>query len=283
MTDAEVATLLGFYETGRSAGHGFEAGVQQALRRLLMSPDFIFRIERDPPDAEPGTNYQIADLELASRLSFFLWSSIPDDELLTLAERGRLRDPGVLDQQVRRMLRDERARSLVTNFAGQWLYLRNVPHAAPDTRVFPDFDENLRKAMRRETELLFDTIAREDRSVLELLSARYTFVNERLARHYGIPNVYGSRFRRIELSDDDVRGGLLGQASILMVTSYPTRTSPVLRGKWLLENVLGTPPPDPPANVPPLEETTADGPGALDARGDGAVTGRTRSARAATR
>ena len=259
VTDAEVATLLGFYETGRSAGRGFEASVQQALRRLLMSPDFIFRIEHDPPDADPGTNYRITDLELASRLSFFLWSSIPDDELLTLAERGRLRDPGVLDQQVRRMLRDERARSLVTNFAGQWLYLRNVPHAAPDTRVFPDFDENLREAMRRETEMLFETIVGEDHSVLELLNARYTFVNERLARHYGIPNIYGSHFRRIELSDDAVRGGLLGQASILMVTSYPTRTSPVLRGKWLLENVLGTPPPDPPANVPPLEETTGDG------------------------
>ena len=259
VTDAEVATLLDFYETARSAGKGFEGGVQQALRRLLMSPDFIFRIERDPVAAEPGTSYRVGDLELASRLAFFLWSSIPDDELLTLAEQGRLRDPGVLDQQVRRMLRDERARSLVTNFAGQWLYLRNVPHTAPDTRVFPDFDENLREAVRRETELLFETIVREDSSVLELLNARYTFVNERLARHYGMPNIYGSHFRRIELSNDDVRGGLLGQASILMVTSYPTRTSPVLRGKWLLQNVLGTPPPDPPANVPSLEETTSDG------------------------
>ena len=258
VTDAEVATLLDFYEAARADGRGFEAGVQRALQRLLVSPDFIFRIELDPADAEPDSIYRISDLELASRLSFFLWSSAPDDELLATAEAGRLREPGVLDRQVARMLRDQRAQALVANFAGQWLYLRNVPHTIPDARRFPDFDDNLRAAMRRETELLFETIAREDRSVLELLTARYTFVNERLARHYGIPNVYGSHFRRIDLPDDSPRGGLLGQASILMVTSYPNRTSPVLRGKWLLENILGSPPPDPPADVPPLEESSGE-------------------------
>ena len=260
VTEADVETLLDFFEAGRRRQDGgFEAGVRLGLQRLLMSPDFIFRVERDPADAAPGSAYRVSDLELASRLSFFLWSSAPDDELLALAEDGRLRAPGVLEAEVRRMLRDERASALVDNFAGQWLHLRNVPHAAPDTRLFPDFDDNLRSAMRRETELLFETIVREDRSVLDLLGARYTFLNERLARHYGIPQIYGSRFRRIALAGDSVRGGLLGQASIQMVTSYPNRTSPVLRGKWLLENVLGTPPPDPPADVPAIEETTADG------------------------
>ena len=258
VSEGDVATLLDFFEAGRRDG-GFEAGVRLGLQRLLMSPDFIFRVERDPVDAEPGTAYRVSDLELASRLSFFLWSSAPDDELLALAEGGRLREPGILEDEVRRMLRDDRASALVDNFAGQWLHLRNVPHAVPDTRIFPDFDDNLRAAMRRETELLFETIVREDRSVLDLLGARYTFVNERLARHYGIPGIYGSRFRRVPLADDSARGGLLGQASIQMVTSYPNRTSPVLRGKWLLENVLGTAPPDPPADVPAIEETTADG------------------------
>jgi len=258
VTGAEVETLLDFFEAGRRDG-GFESGVRLGLQRLLMSPDFIFRVERDPADAGPGTAYRVSDLELASRLSFFLWSSAPDDELLALAEEERLGEPRVLEAQVERMLRDDRASALVDNFAGQWLHLRNVPHAAPDTRNFPDFDDNLRSAMRRETELLFETIVREDRSVLDLLGARYTFVNERLARHYGIPGIYGSRFRRIALADDSARGGLLGQASIQMVTSYPNRTSPVLRGKWLLENVLGTAPPDPPADVPAIEETTADG------------------------
>ena len=258
VTEGDVATLLDFFAAGRRDG-GFEAGVRLGLQRLLMSPDFIFRVERDPVDAEAGTAYVVSDLELASRLSFFLWSSAPDDELLALADGGRLREPGILEAEVRRMLRDDRASALVDNFAGQWLHLRNVPHAVPDTRIFPDFDDNLRAAMRRETELLFETIVREDRSVLDLLGARYTFVNERLARHYGIPGIYGSRFRRIPLADDSARGGLLGQASIQMVTSYPNRTSPVLRGKWLLENVLGTAPPDPPADVPPIEVTTADG------------------------
>ena len=260
VTAADVDTLLDFFEAGRQRRDGgFEAGVRLGLQRLLMSPDFIFRVERDPADAEPGTAYRVSALELASRLSFFLWSSAPDDELLALAEDGQLNAPGVLEAQVRRMLGDERASALVDNFAGQWLHLRNVPHAVPDTRFFPDFDDNLRAAMRRETELLFESIVREDRSVLDLLGARYTFVNERLARHYGIPGIYGSRFRRIALAGDSVRGGLLGQASIQMVTSYPNRTSPVLRGKWLLENVLGTAPPDPPADVPAIEETTADG------------------------
>ena len=259
VTEGDVETLLEFYESARQTGMSFDAGVQRALQRLLMSPDFLFRVERDPVDGSPGSNFTISDLDLASRLSFFLWSSLPDEELLSLAEQNQLQDPVVLEQQVRRMLSDERALALVKNFAGQWLYLRNVPHAAPDTRVFPDFDSNLRTAMRRETELLFETIIQDNRSVVELLNADYTFVNERLARHYGMPNVYGSHFRRVELDERSVRGGLLGQASIQMVTSYPNRTSPVLRGKWLLENILGMPPPDPPADVPALEETSEDG------------------------
>jgi hypothetical protein len=238
---------------------GFEAGIQRALQRLLMSPEFLVRIERDPANVAPGTNYRISDLELASRLSFFLWSTIPDDELLDLAERGRLKDPAVLRQQVRRMLADSRSKAFVTNFTGQWLYLRNVRAATPDSLLFPDFDDNLRQALQRETEMLFETIVHEDRSALDLLGARYTFVNERLARHYGIADVYGNEFRRIELSDKDPRGGLLGQGSILAVTSYPNRTSPVQRGKWLLENVLGAPPPPPPPNVPDLEEKNAEG------------------------
>jgi mono/diheme cytochrome c family protein len=252
VTDADVRTLIEFYRTGRRNG-GFEGGIALAVERLLVSPEFLFRIERDPAGAAPGTPYRISDLELASRLSFFLWSSIPDDELLDRASQGALKDPAVLEQQVARMLRDRRAQSLVDNFAGQWLYLRNVPAAAPDPDLFPDFDRGLRDAFQRETELfLQDQIAR-DRSVVELLTANYTFVNERLARFYGIPNVYGSHFRRVTLPDD-TRAGLLGQASVLTVTSYSTRTSPVVRGKWLLENVLGSPPPPPPANVPPLKE-----------------------------
>jgi hypothetical protein len=201
----------------------------------------------------------VTDLELASRLSFFLWSSIPDEPLLQAAERGRLREPRVLREQVERMIADPRAKALVENFAAQWLYLRNVPSSRPDTQLFPDFDDNLRQAMRRETELLFETVIREDRSIIELLSARYTFVNERLARHYGMSDIYGSHFRRIELTDEDVRGGLLGQASILSVTSYPNRTSPVLRGKWILENILNAAPPPPPPDVPELEERGDDG------------------------
>ena len=255
-TDAEVHDLLQFYEAKRSTS-GFEAGIQMALRALLVQPEFLFRVEHDPLESPPGAVYAVSDPELASRLSFFLWSSIPDDELLTVAESGRLRDPAVLEQQVRRMLSDPRSQSLVNNFAAQWLYTRNMKAAFPNGALFPDFDDNVRQAMRRETELLFDSIVREDRSVLDLLTADYTFVNERLARHYGMPNVYGSHFRRVTAGAHE-RGGLLGQGSILTVTSYATRTSPVQRGKWILENILGAPPPDPPANVPPLPDPEID-------------------------
>ncbi|MDK1021408.1 MAG: DUF1592 domain-containing protein [Candidatus Hydrogenedentes bacterium] len=254
VTDSDMDTLLAFYAEGRNEG-GFEDGIQFALERILVGPSFLFRIEADPLEHAPGAAYYLSDLELASRLSFFLWSSIPDDELLDLAERGELKDPAVLEGQVRRMLADARSESLVTNFATQWLHLRNVDAVTPDVNLFPDFDGNLRKAMRRETELFFSSQLREDRSVAELLSANYTFLNERLARHYGIPGIYGSHFRRVTLEDRN-RGGLLGQASILTVTSYATRTSPVKRGKWLLENILGSPPPPPPANVPALPEAS---------------------------
>ena len=258
-TDADVRELVGFYEAGRAAG-GFEAGIEAALWRLLASPKFLFRFEFDPPDAAPGAAYRIGDLELASRLSFFLWSSIPDEPLLAAAERGELRRPGGLERQVRRMLADPRAAALVDNFAGQWLYLRNLQHIVPEPRRFRNFDNNLRRAFRRETELLFASIVAEDRSVLELLDADYTFVNERLARHYGIPGVRGSHFRRVAVTDEH-RRGLLGHGSILTVTSYANRTSPVLRGKWVLENLLGAPPPPPPADVPDLPEEDGSGPG----------------------
>jgi hypothetical protein len=226
-----------------------------ALRSVLVSPEFLFRIEQDPPRAASNTAYKVSDVELASRLSFFLWSSIPDDELLNVAAAGKLHDPRVLEHQVRRLLADKRSNTLVTNFADQWLYLRNLDSAYPDMRVFPDFDDNLRQAFREETEMFFESILREDRSVLDLISANYTFLNERLAKHYGVPNVYGSRFRRVTFDKDATRGGLLRQGSILTVTSYPTRTSPVIRGKWILSNILGVPPPPPPAVVPPLKET----------------------------
>jgi len=254
----DLKPLLAFYQQGRPEG-GFEAGVQRALELLLMSPEFLFRVERDPESLAPRTAYSISDLELASRLSFFLWSSIPDDELLDLAARGQLRRPGEVERQVRRMLADRRSERFVQNFAGQWLFLRNLPAVTPDPRQFPDFDEGLRDAFRRETELFFESILRENRSVLDLLSADYTFLNERLARHYGIPLISGGHFRRVTLSDRE-RGGLLGQGSILTVTAYPHRTSPVLRGKWVLENLLGTPPPPPPPNVPPLDEQKGGGP-----------------------
>ena len=255
VSDADVDRLLTFYERGRAAG-SFDSGIEMALRRLLVSPEFLFRVERDPDGIAPGASYRLSDLELASRLSFFLWSSIPDDELLAAAERGELGDPETFDAQVERMLADPRSEALVGNFAGQWLTLRNAAAVRPDEDEFPDFGEGLRQAFRRETELLFDSVLREDRSTLDLLAADYTFVNERLARHYGIPNVRGSHFRRVEL-DDDARGGLLGHGSILTVTSYANRTSPVNRGKWVLENILGTPPPPPPPDVPELE--TAEG------------------------
>ena len=253
VTDAEVEALLGFYNDGRDDGD-FETGIELALRGLLVSPGFLFRVERDPAQVAPDTGYRISDLELASRLSFFLWSSIPDDELLDAAIEGTLADPVVLDRQVRRMLADSRSQALVDNFVGQWLQLRRVPTLSPDPFKDPDFDESLRQALRRETELFLDSIIREDRSVLELLEADYTFLNERLARHYGVPHVYGSHFRRVALPEGSVRGGLLGQGSVLAVTSHANRTSPVVRGKWILENILGTPPPEAPADVPPLEE-----------------------------
>ena len=262
VTGADVDRLLAFYERGRAAG-GFDAGVEMALRRLLVSPEFLFRVERDPEGAAAGESYRVSDLELASRLSFFLWSSIPDDELLAAAERGDLGDPELFEAQVERMLADPRSEALVDNFAGQWLTLRNAAAVQPDEDEFPDFGEALRQAFRRETELLFASVLREDRSTLDLLDADYTFVNERLARHYGIPNVRGSHFRRVALADE-ARGGLLGHGSILTVTSYANRTSPVNRGKWILENVLGTPPPPPPPDVPDLE--TADGGQALSMR-----------------
>jgi len=257
VVDADVAPLMAFYREGRS--QGFEEGIQHALRRLLVSPEFLLRVERDPANVAAGTAYRISDVELASRLSFFLWSSIPDAELLTLAEKTQLRDPAVLAAQVKRMLADRRADAFVTNFAGQWLFLRNLQAVIPVQNVFPDFDDTLRQAFRRETELFFDSIVREDRSVLDLLRADYTFLNERLARHYGIPHVTGSHFRRVTLGSDSVRGGVLGQGSILTVTSYPDRTSPVVRGKWILENLLGTPPPPPIPNVGELRPTNGEG------------------------
>ena len=253
--DEELPSLLGPYQIGRQGG--FEAGIERALQRILVSPEFLFRIERDPKNIEPGTVYPVSDLELASRLSFFLWSSIPDDLLLDVAAEGQLRDPAVLEEQVGRMLADPRSKALVTNFAGQWLYLRNIASVKPDLGEYPEFDENLRGAFQRETELFFDSMLHENRSVVELLDADYTFLNERLARHYGIENVYGSHFRRVVLSHDE-RRGLLGKGSILTATSYANRTSPVLRGKWVLENILGTPPPPPPTNVPALEEPTGE-------------------------
>jgi hypothetical protein len=250
---ADLTALMEFYRNGRRGG-SFDSGIQLALERLLISPDFLFRIERDPNDAAPGGAYQLSDLELASRLSFFLWSSIPDAELLDLAEGGRLGQPAVLEQQTRRMLADPRSKALVTNFAGQWLYLRNLRSVVPDSATFPEWDENLREAFLRESELFVSSLLDEDRSVLDLLDADYTFANERLAQHYGIPGVYGSHFRRVKLSGELAvrRGGILGQGSLLTVTSYPNRTSPVLRGKWILTNLLGAPPPPPPADVPDL-------------------------------
>jgi mono/diheme cytochrome c family protein len=256
VTDADLRVPLEFYAEARKDA-SFEAGIEMALQALLTSTEFLFRIERDPAKIAPNSVYRISDLELASRLSFFLWSTIPDDELLEAAASGRLKQPKELEQQVRRMLADSRAGSLSTNFAGQWLYLRNLAAVSPDARTFPDFDDNLREAFRRETELLFESIMREDRSVLDLLRANYTFLNERLAKHYGIPNIYGSRFQRVTLNENASRGGLLGQGSILTVTSYANRTSPVLRGKWIMENVLGAAPPPPPPNVPPLPENKA--------------------------
>lgn len=255
---ADLEIPMRFFHEGQEAG-GFDAGIERALSTVLVNPNFLFRIERDPEEVPAGTAYQVSPMELASRLSFFLWSSIPDDELLELAADGELQKPSTLEGQVKRMLADDRSESLIRNFAGQWLYLRNLDSIIPDMRLFPDFDDNLRQAFRRETELFFESVVREDRSVLDLIYADYTFLNERLAKHYRVPHVYGSRFRRVGLSEESHRGGLLRQGSILLVTSYATRTSPVLRGRWVLENLLGSPPPPPPPNVPPLVENTVSG------------------------
>ena len=253
LKDSDLEEPLSFYQRRRNNNGSFDAGIESALQLILASPEFLFRFEPDPATAIADTPYRIDDVALASRLSFFLWSSIPDDTLLNLATQGKLKDPAILDQQIKRMLADPKAEALADNFAEQWLFLRNLKNAAPNLDAFPDFDDNLRQAMRQETKLFFESIQREDRSVLDLLSADYTFVNERLAKHYGIPNIYGSQFRRVPVTDP-ARRGLLGQASILTVTSYPNRTSPVQRGKWILTNILGTPPTPPPPNVPQLTE-----------------------------
>jgi hypothetical protein len=252
VSDMDLTRILSFYETGRKDG-GFDAGIELALERILASPKFVLRVEKDPANATPGSVYRVTDLDLASRLSFFLWSSIPDDELLTLATAGKLHDPAVLRKQTVRMLGDPKSHSLVSNFAGQWLQLRNVRNVLPNSDDFPDFDDNLRQSFQRETELFFESILNEDRPVLDLLTADYTFLNERLARHYGIAGIYGSQFRRVTLHDD-FRRGLLGQGSILALTSKAERTSPVVRGKWILENILGMPVPPPPPDVPVLKE-----------------------------
>jgi cytochrome c551/c552 len=259
VTSADLDRLMPFYKEGYKEA-GFERGVEEALERILVSPNFLFRVERDPPGLAKGAPYRIGDLDLASRLSFFLWSSTPDDELVNAAQAGKLKDPAILEQQVRRMLADPRSESLVTNFAEQWLFLRDIEAKQPDEVLFPTFDENLRSAFRRETELFLDSVLRENRSVLDLLDANYTFVNERLAKHYGIPNIEGSDFRRVILPEGSPRGGLLGQGSVLTITSYSNRTSPVLRGKWVLENLLDAPPPPPPPDVPALK-TEASEPG----------------------
>lgn len=258
-TQHDIDELLGFYARGNEE-RGFEAGVQMALERLLSSPKFLFRIEHDPESVAPGSVYALPDPALASRLSFFLWSSLPDDELLDLARAGALSDAQVLEQQVARMLADPKAHALVDNFAGQWLYLRNLDSFIPNTVDFPNFDDNLRQGLRRETELFFDSIVSEDRNVIDLMTADYTFLNERVARHYGVPGVYGNHFRRVELGPElAARRGLLGKGSILMVSSHSDRTSPVVRGKWVLENIVGAPPPVPPPNVPALDDVDPEG------------------------
>jgi hypothetical protein len=255
-TAADLDSLMGFYREGRGLG-AFEDGIELALRRILASPQFLVRAEREPANVAAGQSYRITDLELASRLSFFLWSSIPDDALIDVASRNRLRDPAVLEQQVRRMLADPKSQALVENFGSQYLYLRNLQATSPAGVFYPDWDHELRTSFQRETELFFESIIREDRSIIDLLTADYTFVNERLAKHYGIPNIYGSHFRRVKLGPEmDYRRGILGKGSFLSITWVQNfRTSPVKRGVWVLENLLGTPPPEPPPNVPPLEDT----------------------------
>jgi hypothetical protein len=257
-TDGDLETLLSFYQRRRNSNGDFEMGIEAALQYILASPEFLYRFEPDPAGLDAGAVYRVSDLAVASRLSFFLWSSIPDDQLLELASQNKLHEPAVLEQQVRRMLADSRSGTLIADFAEQWLFLRNLKSSAPNLDTFPDFDDNLRQAMKQETELFFSSIVREDRNVLGLLNGDYTFVNERLARHYGIPGVYGSQFRRVPVAGDE-RRGLLGQASILTVTSYANRTSPVQRGKWILTNILGSPPLPPPPNVPELKENAEGG------------------------
>lgn len=253
VNDADLARPMEFFRDGRKEAN-FDAGIEAALSAVLVSREFLFRVEQEPKGLAGKSRYRITDLELASRLSFFLWSSVPDDELLDVAAGGQLNQPDVLAKQTRRMLADPRSLSLVSNFASQWLHLRNLDSITPDGRLFPDFDDNLRQAMRRETELLFEEVLRDDRSVLDLLRTDHTFLNERLAKHYGIPNIYGPRFRRVALGPETQRGGLLRHASVLTVTSYATRTSPVIRGNWILGTLLGTPPPPPPPNVPALKD-----------------------------
>jgi hypothetical protein len=248
----DLPQLIALYRQGAEIG-GFESGVRLALQKILVSPEFIFRVELDPADAPAGIVHRISDIELASRLSFFLWSSIPDDELLAVAERGGLSDPSMLERQVRRMLADPRAQALVKNFVGQWLFLRNIPGIQPDVAAFTYFDDNLRKALAQETEMVVESSLHEDRSVVDLLKTDYTFVNQRLAEHYGIKGIYGNEFRRIAVTDPK-RQGLLGHASLMAVTSYPNRTAPTIRGKWVLEQLFGSPPPPPPPNVPALKE-----------------------------
>ncbi len=259
VSNEDINIPLEFYDEARRRGEGFDSGIEAALSSLLVNPNFLFRIERDPPGVATSIAYAISDIELASRLSFFLWSSLPDDELLDLAANGTLRDEASLANQVRRMLADDRSLNLVTNFSDQWLHLRNLASITPDLRMFPDFDENLREAFRQETLRFVDSVFREDRSVLDLIDADYTFVNERLAKHYGIPHIYGSHFRRITLDAQSQRGGLLRQGSILTATSYATRTSPVIRGHFILKNLMGMAPPPPPPNVPTLPDVTVAG------------------------
>jgi hypothetical protein len=259
VTSNDMEWVQGFYQEGRREGD-FRDGIELALRRILTSPQFLIRAEREPANVVAGQPYRITDLELASRLSFLLWSSIPDDQLIKVANDNQLHTPTVLEAQVRRMLADPKAGALVENFGDQLLYLRNLPATSPDGVYYPNWDDELRKSFRRETELLFESIVKENRNVVDLLTADYTFLNERLAQHYGIPNIYGSQFRRVALGPDlAYRRGLLGQGSVLSLTWVQNfRTSPVKRGVWVLENILGTPPPEPPPNVPPLEDTKSD-------------------------
>jgi hypothetical protein len=260
-----LETPLSFYQRRRNAKGKFDDGIEAALQFILASPEFLFRFEADPRDLAPGAVYRVSDIALASRLSFFLWSSPPDEELLTIAAQGKLRERPILEKQVKRMLADPRSNALIDNFAAQWLFLRNLKNFTPDLEAFPDFDDNLRQSMEQETRLFFQSVIREDRSAMDLLTADYTFLNERLARHYGISGIYGNQFRRVKLETPE-RRGLLGQASILAVTSYPNRTSPVQRGKWILTNLLGIPPTPPPPNVPALKESAAGAPKSLRER-----------------